>query len=344
MKTPRHQSEGMSGGRRKQSAIPQSRGFGDHRTRAGGLILRGVVLNSYVQLDGPLALPPGSSAVSGVYCDLLVYASIEGYRNGPLLSVPVVQNAGMHTGHIWVPRPSRQDVSGADFTPDFSDPADLDGDHVLVQFLEDDLTRPLITGRYLHPRMGQGNENLPAAGHRMQLKLSDKEPYFWKHSGSYFGIDGDGNFTLDTTRAHSGEYNASGEEEPAANAANGNATFVLSDKTALTVLGVDKDGNNPKFSLTLSDNQLVVQLSDGASLKVEDKDGNAITTLGDGAANAVNFQKLNEWWETMKAALTAFDLHVHASAMGPTGPPVPVIAATSIAANAKSTHLLIPDE
>lgn len=343
----RHKTDGVTGGNRRQSSIPDrpGTGVGQHNLRAGGIIVRGVVTTTYVPLDGPEAMP--SSLVknpTAVFCDVLVYSTMAGWRNGPLARVPVMQGMGMHSGHVWLPRATTVNMAGFAVGKATTDPQDLDGDHVLIQFLEDDLSRPIITGLAPHPHVGRSNEGLDSVGHRMKLKVADGNPDFWKHHGTYYGVDKDGNFIIDTTRANKGVINTEGAETPADVDSSGNVTVRMNAKTTLTVIGVDPAGNGEKFSLTLKDNELLLRLVDGESLKVEGKDGAAIATIGDGAAHAVNFEKLNAWWETMKAQLALFDVHIHASAMGPTGPPVPVIAATSIAANAKSTHLLIPDE
>lgn len=339
----RNRTDGSSGGNRTQSAVAQREGRGDHHLRARGLILRGVVIATYVQLDGTRAVPESTSQnITGVYCDVLVYSSIEGFKNGPLKGVPVVQNVGMHTGNIWIPRATRQDLSQLALKIATADPVNLDGDHVLIQFLEDDLSRPIITGRYLHPRMGQGNEGLDSAGHRMKLKVTDGEPYLWKHAGAYFGVDKDGNFVIDTTRAHSGQYDASGNEVPADNAANGNVNLILNNQATLTVTGVDSNGANVKFSLSLLDNQLIVQLDGGDSLAVIGKDGATTMQVGDGAKHVAIVEALEALYgDGLSGLFQWLATHVHPTGVGPSGPSTAPPPAWDPAIN--SSKVSIPD-
>jgi hypothetical protein len=345
--TVRNKTDGSSGGNRRQSSVPVRSGqrAGQHGLRAGGVILRAVVTATYVPLDSPAAAPASlNGSPAAVYCDLIAYSSIEGYRGGPLAHVPVMQAGGLHDGHVWLPRAATvRVVAPHKLGESTMDPQDLDGDHVLVQFLEDDLSRPIITGMIPHPRLGLGNEDLPEVGHRMKLKLADGNPEFWKRNGSFFGFDKSGNFLVDTTRAHGGQFTQEGLETPANANTNGNVTIRANSKTTVRVVGVGTDGQNPKYEMTLKDNELFLKLQDGETMKLVGKDAGAVLTVGDGARHAVNFENLDAWWEAMRVLLTAFDVHVHATPSGPSGPPVPVVAAPSLPVNVKSTHILMPD-
>lgn len=342
----RHRSDGMSGGTRRQSAIPDrpGAGQGQHALRAGGIILRAAVTATYVQLDGSPALPTSLvSAPTAVYCDVLTYSSMAGYRNGPLARVPVMQHLGLHHGHLWLPKASTTNINdGAPIGKSTMDPQDLDGDHVLIQFLEDDLSRPIITGLVPHPRLNTGNDELEV-GHRLKLKLADGNPEFWKRNGSFFGFDKDGNFTIDTTRANSGEVGTDGSETPADNAANGNVTVKLNAKTTLRLVGLNVDGADPKFELTLKDNELILKLQDGETLKLTDKDGNATMTVGDGARHVAIVEALQALYTSLQTKLIAFDAHVHPTGVGPSGPPAPLIAAPAWDPAINSTKVKIPN-
>lgn len=317
--TNRNRTDGLSGGRRRQSAVPQRKGFRDHVLRAHGLNVRAAVLTTYVQLDGTAALPDDTfQNVTAVYCDVLVYTSIEGYRGGPLARVPVMQHLGMHSGHIWVPKPTTVDVVESSLKSATVDPMDVDGDHVRIEFLEDDLSRPIITGRIPHPRLGQGNEELVEVGHRMKLKTADGLVEFWKHNGTFFGVDKDGNFVVNTSRAHSGETSATGAEVPKDDASHGHVNVVLSDKTKLTV--VDASGNN--------------------LLELDTASGSVVAKFGTGAKHVAIVEALEDFYNTtIKPWLAAITV---GTGVGPSTPPLnnpPPPWSSAI----NSTKIKIPD-
>lgn len=315
----RNRTDGVGGGRRRQSAVPQRTGFRAHALRAHGLNVRAVVTQTYVQLDGTSPLPSSTfDNVTGVYCDVLTYSNIEGWRTGPLARVPVQQHLGMHGGHLWVPKAARVDVTGGELNLATADPQNLDGDHVRIDFLEDDLSRPVIAGRITHPRVGQGNENLVAVGHRQKLKEADGLVDFWKHNGTYYGVDKDGNFVIDTTRAHSGETSTTGAEVPKDDATHGALTVKVNSKNTFTIVGVDTIGANKKFEMTLKDGELHVKLDDGESLKITGKDGATTTLLGDAAVSAAIAEKMKDLWNALvQWATTTMTV---STGMGPSGP------------------------
>lgn len=327
------------GGRRKQSATGSLWNSGMHNLRAHGLIHRAVVVATYVQLDGPEAFPEVTVTPSAVYCDVLLYSTSEGLRGAPLRRVLVAQDCGMHDGKLWHPRAATQDFSRtAGLDPNVSDPKNLDGDHVLIQYMEDNLSLPVITKRLPHPRMGFGNEALASAGHRLKLKLVDGQPDYWKHHGSFAGFDKDGNFIVDTTRAHSGQYDVSGNEVPVPDAAHGNTTYVVSDKATFKVIGLDVNGLNPKFELSVKDNELHLKLQNGESLLISGKDGSVTMKAGDGAVHVALAEHLETMlWNVLKGQSdsdkTAFSLALAALAADMTALGAAVaIGATSAAA------------
>lgn len=321
--TDRNKTSGNAGGMRKQTATGSLRGNGESGLRAHGLVSRGVVLATYRQLDGDPAFPETVGAASAVYCDVLLYSASEGMRGAPLRRVLVAQDCGMHDGHVWLPRAATMDVSktsaaetGLDIRT--ADPQNLDGDHVLIQYIDDSFHQPVITRRLPHPRMGQGNESLASAGHRMKLKLVDGNPDFWKHHGSFVGFDNEGGFIVDTSRAHNGALGAEGAEEPADNAANGDQTFVVNSKATFRIVGVNPDGAVPKFELLISDNSLVLKLVDGNSLQISGNGSAAVATIGDGTFNVPVVEKLQALYEALVLQLAT---HIHADGWGGTLPP-----------------------
>jgi hypothetical protein len=85
-----------------------------------------------------------------------------------------------------------------------TNPANLDGDHVLVGFLDGNANQPIIMRALPHPAADVGNEEF-GVGHRLKLKVEDGDPDFYKHNGSYYGIHKNGDFYIDTTHANDGE-------------------------------------------------------------------------------------------------------------------------------------------
>jgi hypothetical protein len=172
--------------------------------------------------------------------------------------------------------------------------------------------------------------------------VADGDPDFWKHKGAFYGIDKDGNFTVDTTEAYAVDDLETDGAEPApaedGSTGNYNVKLPLGSK-----LHVEIDGVTNTFEFT--ETMVEVKLDGGATLKIELKDANAKLTLGDGTKHAAIFEALQAFWDgpTVKAKFAAFDAHVHGTGVGPSGPPSPTVAFPSLDTGIKSTKLNIPD-
>jgi hypothetical protein len=256
--------QGVSGGQVRQSAYVGPVGRAEHNLRAGGLVLTGVVLVVYAPKDESPLPPAGVPRPVAVYCDVLVYSSRPELCGSILNNVPVAQTTGLHAGHVWLPRATTLDVTGRPIGEAGCDPRNLDGDHVLIQFLDDSLLRPIIMGRITHPQAGLGNDDL-LAGHRERLAVADGNPSLWKHNGTFHGIDDKGNFVVDGSRAHDGQYTNEGQEQPVEDGAHGNAFVTLHNKASLDVVGVDKDAASEKFHLVLKDGAFSVVMGADAT-------------------------------------------------------------------------------
>jgi len=183
--------------------------------KANGLLVRGVVLTTYV-VDDP-SHPRSVEGPKSAYCDVYVYSDNPSVGHQILRGVSVAQErSGLHDGHIWKPRASTIDIgsSATGIAPSTlsggvvgHNPGMLDGDHVLIGFIDGSLSHPVILRSIPHPG---SNKELNA------LKEADGDPDYWRHHGSFYGIDGDGNFVVDLTAAHDGEYLENGDEKPAA--------------------------------------------------------------------------------------------------------------------------------
>lgn len=296
--------------------------------------MRAVVLATYFA-DEPSR--PDAPEVVGVYCDVFTYGGA--YRSF-LSRVPVMQ-----IGHglndrtaLWIPRPATKNIATGeapklrkiDGAP-ADDPLDFDGDHVIVQFFENDLGQPFIFGSVPHPR-----SNFKA------LK-ADGNTHSTRHRGVISEVDSGGNVLLDTTLANDGETSPQGAESEAYSEDHGNVTLKLNSASTLTIEGVRADGSGQKFSLVLKDNELTLRLDNGETLALIGKDGAAEMTVGDGARHVAIVEELRALYEALKAQQEIFNAtHTHPDGWGSTAPTVTPGALPSWNAAIESTKVKIP--
>jgi hypothetical protein len=246
-----------------QSGIPKrSAPFGLMRAR--GLLLRGVVTATYL-VDDPNH-PRADDEPVAIYCDVLCYSSVAGTRWRFLPHVLVAQDRGaMHSGRVWKPRAATLDVTGSTVDLDkATNPAHLDGDHVIVGFFDDSLNQPVILGGVPHPSADVGNEER-GAGHRLRLRQADGDPDFWKHHGALFGIDTDGNFEVDTTFANDGNLQEDGKEQDPPTDGKGSQSYRLPLDAEYRVAFLDMgDPASPeeKVYLQVNKDQVVLKFVD----------------------------------------------------------------------------------
>jgi len=343
---------------RLQSGIPKKPM--EPGRRANGLLLRGLVVATYVtDSDGH---PQNASAdwepPGAVYCDVLVMPSIGGQRWFGLKNVLVTQEvAGLHRGRIWKPRPAKLDFTDAMNIQEGTNPAFTDGDHVLIGFLNDNLSQPVILRALPHPSQDVGREDYDV-GTRMKILESDGDPDFFRHHGIHFGVSDAGDFVVDSTFGNSGTLDSTGKEEaPATDGSRGNQVFNLPQDSKLTINLMDMavpDSPDPKVIVEVAKlGQTIdvkdaggkwhLKVEDGEAVTIEGKDGAAKFTLGDGAVSVAVADHLQTLYASLKAKLDAFDAHVHPSGVGPTGVPAPVVAAPAWDANINSDKAKIPD-
>ncbi len=130
------------------------------RTPSHAYPVRAVVLNTYAT-DSSVRTQnaPSTSRTYEVECDIILVKSAVSY-----LRVPVQQkNHGLNDADLWIPRPSTRDTEGGEMNltrvsrrgavqsipPNLET---LNGDHVLVQFIEGDPEMPIITGPLSHSK------------------------------------------------------------------------------------------------------------------------------------------------------------------------------------------------
>lgn len=334
-------------GTRIQAGVPMRRV--NSNRKANGLLLRGVVVKTYVADSGGHPMEAYADddlrRPTAVYCDVLVYPSIPGQRWFALHHVLVTQpTGGMHRGRMWKPRASTQDISGEPLEDQTSNPAHQDGDHVLVGFLNDSFDQPVVLRGLPHPLVDKGHEDA-ALGWRMKLTEADKDPDFVKHHGTFYGVDSDGNFLVDSTFANDGDLKDDpelGHEAGPPTDGKGSQTFKLpQDATFAVVLYdmTDPTAPNEVMSIAIDKNQILAKVEQNASLKVEEDLADAKLTLGDGAVKVAVADHLQTLYTALKAWLEA---HTHSSGTGPTGVPLNN-PATSWDSNINSSQMLIPD-
>lgn len=305
-------------GTRIQEGIPRrpaSRG----EQRAGGLMLRGVVMATYVSdSPGHPHEEDTSNPPVAVYCDVLVMPSISRQRwfglRGVLVSQP---RGGMHHGAVWKPRATTVNLSSSlDSSGAIANPAYLDGDHVLIGFLNDNLSQPVILAGLPHPSTDMGNETKDL-GFRMKLKVADGDPEIWKHHGIWWGVTDAGDFLVDTTYANNGKLAADGKE--------------AAPKT---------DGSAGNFTVRLpSGAKLILKIADGASIEWSGSAATAQLIVGNGAVKAAIADHLQQLWGTLKSWLEAVTVP---TGMGPSGTPINT-PATAWNTNINSNQLKFPD-
>lgn len=238
-------------------------------------VVRGVVMATYRVDEQDHPLVPLGITPTAIWCDVLAVGNFQGgSRYFFLPGCQVCQPfGGIHKGSVFVPRATTRLLGGkslSSVTP--QDVNQMDGDWVLVQFLDGRTNQPVITGTLPHPSRDVGDPNDDPAGKRQRLRLIDGNPLFFLQNGSFFGIDTDGNCVIDTTGGNSGDLTETGAEA-SGGASNGN---VQVNMPATGTFAVQKSGSN------------VASLSGVAA--------GASMTLGDGSAHVALAEPLASWW------------------------------------------------
>lgn len=337
-------------GARLQSGIPHALRR-NHPDGAAGLHLRGVVMATYVT-DDPLH-PNFLSALSrplAVYCDVVVYPSIPRQRWFFLEKVLVTQErGGLHDDDIWKPRATTMNVVTQVFNDTVgSNPGQLDGDHVLVGFLNNSFDEPIILRGLPHPSRDVGNDLYPV-GKRLKLKLIDGNPRFQKHNGVFSGVDSSGNHIVDSTFGNQGILLPFGiEPPPDILGLSGNQTRKLPKDATHEIVFYDM--SVPLAPVEVARTQCTkdafeILLTFLPTLKVEGSLLTAKLTLGSGAVSATVAEHFQTWWAQVKVWL---DSHIHPTGTGPSGPPqtgtpIPSGPSPDWSATMKSGKLTFPD-
>jgi hypothetical protein len=193
--------------------------------------VRAVVTDVYSRLDE-------QTQSKALYCDAYTYGS-HGVSliTGILVTYPY---AGIHEATLRIPRKTQGTIStntrGGGGDRSTIDPVYMDGDHILVGFLDGRESTPVLVAYLPHPSADVGVGADAVLGERVTPHVADASVSYDIHQGSYCGIDQSGSFVVDTTSANLGRsgdttseggggQEASGTEVASASASAGNTAL-----------------------------------------------------------------------------------------------------------------------
>lgn len=206
---------------------------------ANGAMVRGVVVATYVD-DEP---DDATADPFGVYCDVLAYSGLYGNQSFLIRKAIVRQErSGLHDGDIWKPRAAKIDMERGTMDINQAKPADMDGDHVIVGFLDQDINLPVVLGCIRHPRADKGKSDSDQLGKRLRLVDGDGDPRLWRHHGGFFGFEDNGDFIVDLTKTANNDYNPDGTQPTAAPASAGAFRVKAREGGVISIQGAEGTG------------------------------------------------------------------------------------------------------
>lgn len=328
---------------RFQSGIPRQ-AIQPGTPAAKGWLLKGVVMASYVtDSDNHPASGDNKNPPMAVYCDVAVYTNVPRQRWFFLEKVLVSQNrGGLHDDNSWIPKATKTNIVTQILDNTISsNPGQLDGDHVLIGFLNDSFDEPIIIRGIPHPSRDVGNE-LYSTGKRLKLKQVDGNPEFSKYQGVFRGVDTLGNHVVDSTFAHDGELLEAGLEPlPDTTGTSGNQSRKLPKDSTHEITFWDMTVPLAPVEVakySCSEDAFEIFLTLFPMIKVEGSGATAKLTLGDGAVKAAIADHLQSLWTTLR---TDFLKHKHPTGTGPSGIPDTPLPAWDTSIN--SGKLTFPD-
>jgi hypothetical protein len=241
-----------------------------------------------------------------VECDVLLVRTQQ-----LLLNVPVQQTTfGVNNAQPWIPRPTTRTLSGQNevrfqvqgengrFEGVATPFDDIDGEMVIVQFVEGDPDFPIITGALVHQQTKRKVLQSPDgrdgwAEDEQEQGFAYEEEHYLHHQGTEVRINGGGDILIDTT----GAYEDAATEDTAA--ARGNVRMRVKEGQRLTIaMGADED----VLEVFKDGDQLRVDLGEAADERV---------ILGDSWRSFFNDWLSNEYY-----------MHTHPTGVGPSSAPI----------------------
>lgn len=268
-------------------------------------LYRAVVINTYAPDE------PTNRTKTGIECDVILVRS-----NVPMTRVPVAARIGTNDAQTWSPKPTTRTISGLPVNLRFLSSRgtvvgivppldDLNGDIVIVEFVEGDIDYPLITRPFPHP---QSKREMGGFGHVEGTTTTargkpSKTDYYVRHGGTELRINEAGDVLIDTVGATTDEVG----EVPAA---TGGA-----------------------IRLRAKDTQAVTVELDGAEvLKVYRDPGTGFYKIDMSDAPSQAFVRGNDLEQALRDVTNALDTWaaaVNGAFAGITGPPGPLVASNA---------------
>jgi hypothetical protein len=233
----------------------------------------------------------------------------------------------------------------------------IDGDHVLVSWLDGQYNSPIILRGMPHPSADIGNAaGQGSAGTHLNLKRVDGSPWFVKNNGTAFGITKSGDFSVNTCFANNGSLtNTGAEPAPSSDDSLGNVVEKLHSnaqkRTELYDMSVPTQPDLAVQEMLSSTEKLIDFVKSTAFVVVKDENGTSISlegsadtatlALGSAEVHVAIAEHLQALWGTLISYLAT---HTHTTALGPSGPaiqPVSPLCDWNPAVN--SGKLSIPD-
>lgn len=198
-----------------------------------GWITRAVVLQVYYPEDDDLSGWTSGGLQRAITCDVRTY----GAYSRELTRIPVLQlNHGLWDQNVYIPRAARVNITGGDFVPRPSKTKgptaaeDLDGDHVLIAFLDNHPDQAVILPYSLpHPKSNYSPTKADGRVRRI------------RHNGALIEFDKDGNLGIDATGAAKPDLKKDGSED-SNSGTGGQITISTTDGSNKTSIHLNEQG------------------------------------------------------------------------------------------------------
>jgi hypothetical protein len=253
---------------------------------------------------------PGNLRGVSVECDVILVHTQVAVR-----AVPVLQRThGVNNAMLWIPRPTTRQIGGTGqplnvtrvlsrrgaFVGEPTPLGELDGDMVLVDYIEGNPDLPIIIGALPHEqtnRLVNGETGWREGQGAETRGVPNRDEFYLHHQGAEVRVSETGDVLIDTV----GAYEDGSTED--AGADSGQVRVRVKDTQRLTIaMGEDED----VLEVWKDGGQLRVDLGEGASERL---------VLGDIFKSYIDaqFTRINTFWTSI------FNLHTHSGGTLPGG-------------------------